>query len=150
LRQKVILKILHKKTHKEGNFPLLLTTEFTQEKYIPEDKNIIINVTVRHGLDRIGLLRKPPASSAFLPSRASSPIRAFLRSPPANAGMKQYKYGRTQPLLRMGHDHGKLAVETLLLGSAESAYSSKLLSGPADGLVLLLADVLNCVHVDSK
>jgi hypothetical protein len=39
-------------------------------------------------------------------------ICAFLRSPHANAGMKQHECGRTQPLLRMGHDHGKLAVET--------------------------------------
>jgi hypothetical protein len=72
----------------------------------------INNACVKRGLDRRGLLGKPPASSAFLPSRASSRIRAFLRSPHANAGMKQYKCGRTQPLLRMGHDHGKLAVET--------------------------------------
>jgi hypothetical protein len=64
------------------------------------------------GLDRIGLLGKPPASSAFLPSRASSHIRAFLSSPHANTGMKQYECGRTQPLLHVGHDHGKLAVET--------------------------------------
>jgi hypothetical protein len=72
----------------------------------------INNACVKRGPDRRGLLGKPPASSAFLPSRASSRIRAFLRSPHANAGMKQYKCGRTQPLLRMGHDHGKLAVET--------------------------------------
>jgi hypothetical protein len=32
----------------------------------------ISNNIVRHGPDRIGLLDKPPASSAFLPSRASS------------------------------------------------------------------------------
>jgi hypothetical protein len=36
-------------------------------------------------------------------------VLTFLRSP---HGMKQYECGRTQPLLRMGHDHGKLEVET--------------------------------------
>jgi hypothetical protein len=67
--------------------------------------------TVRCVPDRIGLLGKPPASSAFLLSRASSRILAFLRSN-TNTGMKQYECGRTQPLLCMGHDHRKLAVET--------------------------------------
>ncbi len=42
-------------------------------------------------------------------------MHAFLHSPRANAGVKKYKCGRTQPLLRMSHDHGKLAVETQIL-----------------------------------
>ncbi len=33
-------------------------------------------------------------------------VLTFLRSPHAYAGMKQYEFGSTQPLLRMGHDHG--------------------------------------------
>ncbi len=34
-------------------------------------------------------------------------VLAFLHSPHTNAGMKQYKCGRTLPLLRMGHNRGK-------------------------------------------
>jgi hypothetical protein len=67
---------------------------------------------VRRGPDRIGLLGKPPASSAFLLSIARSRIRAFLRSPHANSGMKQYECGHTQALFHVGHDHGKLALKT--------------------------------------
>jgi hypothetical protein len=66
---------------------------------------------VWRGPDLVWSHGKPPASSAFLPSRASSRIRTFLRSPHANAGMKQYECGPSQPLLHVGHDHGKLAVE---------------------------------------
>ncbi len=66
---------------------------------------------VRRVPDRIGLLGKPPASSAFLPSREVA-VLTFLRSPQANTGMKQYECGNTKPLLHVGHDHGKLAVKT--------------------------------------
>jgi hypothetical protein len=55
--------------------------------------------------DRIGLLGKPPACSIRSPSRASSHTR-LLCSPHANASMKQYECGRTQPLFRAGHDRG--------------------------------------------
>jgi hypothetical protein len=48
--------------------------------------------------DRIGLLGKPQ-----LAQHSYRRILAFLRSP--HAGMKQYECGRTQPLLRMGHDY---------------------------------------------
>jgi hypothetical protein len=57
--------------------------------------------------DRIGLLGKPPAAEHCIrsPPRASSCTR-FLRSPRANAGMKRNECGHTQPLFRVGHDHG--------------------------------------------
>jgi hypothetical protein len=55
--------------------------------------------------DRIGLLGKPQQQSIRSPPRASSRTR-FLRSPHANAGMKQYECGRTQPLFRVGHNRG--------------------------------------------
>jgi hypothetical protein len=55
--------------------------------------------------DRIGLLGNPPAAEHSSPPRASS-CTCFLRSPHANAGMKQYECGRTQPLFRAGHDRG--------------------------------------------
>ncbi len=53
--------------------------------------------------DRIGLLGKPPA---FAPLQEPVAVLAILRSPHANAGMKQYECGRTQPLFRAGHDRG--------------------------------------------
>jgi hypothetical protein len=40
-------------------------------------------------------------------------VLAFLHSPHTNAGMKQYECGRTQPLLRMGHDHRKTSGQNL-------------------------------------
>jgi hypothetical protein len=40
-------------------------------------------------------------------------VLAFLHSPHTNAGMKQYECGRTQPLLRMGHDRGKTSGRNL-------------------------------------
>ncbi len=93
-------------------FNTLFLTRFRTYKIAPPPHPKM--TSVRCGPDRIELLGKPPASSAFLPSRASSRKPAFLRSPHANAGMKQKKYkcGRTQPLLHVGHDHEKLAVET--------------------------------------
>ncbi len=53
---------------------------------------------------------KTPSSAAFVPRQEPVAVLAFLRSPHLNAGMKQYECGRTQPLLRMGHDHGKTTV----------------------------------------
>ncbi len=54
---------------------------------------------VRLSLDRMGPLGKPPASLALLPQEPV-PLRAVaLHSSNSNAGMKQYKCGRTQPLL---------------------------------------------------
>jgi hypothetical protein len=52
-----------------------------------------------------GYLENPQQSSIRSPSRASSRTR-LLRSPHANAGMKQYECGRTQPFFRVGHDPG--------------------------------------------
>jgi hypothetical protein len=52
-----------------------------------------------------GYLENPQQQSIESPPRASSRTR-FLRSPHANAGMKQYEFGRTQPFFRVGHDHG--------------------------------------------
>ncbi len=48
-------------------------------------------------------------------SHCQEPVAAlaFLRSPHANAGMKQYKCGRTQPLLHMGHNHRKTSGRNL-------------------------------------
>jgi hypothetical protein len=40
-------------------------------------------------------------------------VLPFLRSPHTNAGMKQCECGRTQPLLRMGHDRGKTSDRNL-------------------------------------
>jgi hypothetical protein len=40
-------------------------------------------------------------------------VLAFLRSPHLNAGMKQYECGRTQPLLRVGHDPQKTSGQSL-------------------------------------
>jgi hypothetical protein len=63
-------------------------------------------IPVRHGPDRIGLLGKPPPA-AFVPLQEPVAILALLRSPHLHAAMKQYEGGRTQPLFRGGHDHGK-------------------------------------------
>ena len=66
---------------------------------------------VPHGLDRIGLLEKPPAAQHAFPFKSHAvAVLAFLRSTHANAGMKQYECGRTQPLFRAGHDRGKTCV----------------------------------------
>jgi hypothetical protein len=54
--------------------------------------------------------RKTPSSAAICILQEPVAVLAFLRSPHANAGMKQYKCGRTQPLFRAGHDHGKTCV----------------------------------------
>jgi hypothetical protein len=43
--------------------------------------------------------------AAFVPLQASSRTR-HLRSPHANADMKQYECDRTEPLFCAGHDHG--------------------------------------------
>ncbi len=55
--------------------------------------------------ERIGLLENPQQQSIRSPPRASSRTR-LLRSPHANAGMKQYECSRKQPLFRAGHDRG--------------------------------------------
>jgi hypothetical protein len=65
------------------------------------------------GLLRIGLLDKPPASSAFLLSRASSRTRASLCSSHPNAGMMQYECGHTQLLLCMRRDQGETSGQNL-------------------------------------
>ncbi len=52
-----------------------------------------------------GYLESPQQSSIHSPSRGSSRT-LLLHSPHANAGMKQYECGRTQPLFRAGHDRG--------------------------------------------
>ncbi len=44
--------------------------------------------------------------AAFVPLQEPVAVLAILRSPHANAGMKQYECGRTQPLFRAGHDRG--------------------------------------------
>ncbi len=49
------------------------------------------------GPDRIGLLGKPPAVQHFVPLQEPVAVLAFLRSPFAYTGMKQYECGRTQP-----------------------------------------------------
>jgi hypothetical protein len=53
---------------------------------------------------------KTPSRAAFVPLQEPVAGLAFLRSPHANAGMKQYECGRTQPLFRAGHDRGKTCV----------------------------------------
>jgi hypothetical protein len=50
---------------------------------------------------------KTTSSEAFVPLQDSVAILAFLRSPQANAGMKQYECGPTQPLFLAGHNRGK-------------------------------------------
>ncbi len=50
----------------------------------------------------LNYLENPHQQSIRSPPIASS----LLCSPHANAGMKQYKGDRTQPLFRVGHDHG--------------------------------------------
>ena len=52
-----------------------------------------------------GDLENPQQSSIHSPPRASSRT-CLLRSPHANAGMKQYECGRTQPLFRAGNNRG--------------------------------------------
>jgi hypothetical protein len=60
------------------------------------------------GVDRTekGHLEKPQLAQH---SYRQEPVAvlAFSSSPHANASMKQYECGRTQPLLHMGHDHRK-------------------------------------------
>ncbi len=85
--------------------PQLCRHRFTPTNFIFLSKSFNpMYVTVMFGpdADRIGLLGKPPACSIRSPSRASS--RTYLCSPHANAGMKQHKCGRTQPLFCVGHD----------------------------------------------
>ncbi len=67
---------------------------------------------VRRGPDRIGSLGKPQLAQH---SYRQEPVAvlAFLGSPHTNAGMKQYKCVRTQPLLSMGHDRGKTSGRNL-------------------------------------
>jgi hypothetical protein len=65
------------------------------------------------GPDRIGLLGKPPAVQHFVPLQEPVAVLAFLRSPFAYAGMKQYECGRTQPLFVQVTIVGKLACRNL-------------------------------------
>jgi hypothetical protein len=69
---------------------------------------------VWHGPDIIGLLGKPQLAQHSYHQEPVA-VLTFLRSPHANAGMKQYECGRTQPLLCMGQNHGKLAVDKILI-----------------------------------
>jgi hypothetical protein len=56
---------------------------------------------------------KTPSRAAFVPLQEPVAVLALLRSPHANAGMKQYECVRTQPLFRAGHDHGKTSGQNL-------------------------------------
>jgi hypothetical protein len=56
---------------------------------------------------------KTPSRAAFVPLQEPVAVLALLRSPHANAGMKQYECGRTQPLFHTGHDHGKTSGRNL-------------------------------------
>ncbi len=87
-----------------------LTVTSASVKQIPttdrfKDYSTGRNTTVRRrpGLNRITW--KTPSSRAFI--SLQEPV-AVLASyvPQANAGMKQYECGRTQPLFHVGHDHG--------------------------------------------
>ncbi len=71
-----------------------------QEKALNENKRHRRRcIVVQRRPDRMGSLDKPPASSASLPSRASSRMHSCQHSSHPNAGMKQYECGHTQPLL---------------------------------------------------
>ncbi len=50
-----------------------------------------------------GHLENPQLAQHFYRQEPVS-VLDFLRSPHTNASMKQYECGRTQPLLRMGHN----------------------------------------------
>jgi hypothetical protein len=50
---------------------------------------------------------KTPSSASFIPLQEPVAVLAFLRSPHANAAMKQYQCGPTQPSFRAVHDRGK-------------------------------------------
>jgi hypothetical protein len=56
---------------------------------------------------------KTPSSAAFVLLQEQVAVLAFLCSPHANASMKQYECGRTQPLFRAGHDRGKTSGRNL-------------------------------------
>jgi hypothetical protein len=62
------------------------------------------NCSARTGQNRVTW--KIPSRAAFVPLQEPVAVLAILRSPHANAGMKQYERGRTQPLFRAGHDRG--------------------------------------------
>jgi hypothetical protein len=61
--------------------------------------------SVKTGQNRITW--KTPSRAAFVPLQEPVAVLAILRSPHANAGLKQYECGRTQTLFRAGHVHGK-------------------------------------------
>jgi hypothetical protein len=67
------------------------------------------------GMDRTekGYLENPQLAQHSLHFQEPVVVLAFLCSPHLNAGMKQYKCSRTQPLLRMGHDRGKTSGQNL-------------------------------------
>ncbi len=64
----------------------------------------IYTCSARTGTEK-GYLENPQQSSIRSPPRASSRTR-LLPSPHANAGMKQYECGRTQPLFRERYNRG--------------------------------------------
>jgi hypothetical protein len=49
---------------------------------------------------------KTPSSRAFVPLQEPVGVLASYVPPRANAGMKRNECGCTQPLFRVGHDHG--------------------------------------------
>jgi hypothetical protein len=64
------------------------------------------NIFVRHGPGQKRVTWKTPSREAFVPLQEPVAILAILRSPHANAGMKQYECGHAQPLFRAGQDRG--------------------------------------------
>jgi hypothetical protein len=61
---------------------------------------------VRRGPGQNRVTWKTPSRAAFVILQEPVDVLAILRSPHANAGMKQYECGRTQPLFRAGHNRG--------------------------------------------
>ena len=96
---------------------MLLRTRLDEWELSPEvieklnGEKLQARVLVRRRPGKNRVTWKTPSRAAFVPLQEPVAVLAILRSPHANAGMKQYECGRTQPLFRACHDGGITCVD---------------------------------------